>query len=528
MRIVIDADVSKQIIHTLKSLSERQYFHEVLKLMQKTFVESKHPRDEEGRFASKGGYVRAKRLKLKEKLKDYVGKDIKNEKTGILAYISNESINKISSEKVIEKTKANGFTVDDHFYAASNIVPLFKKADLMGVYKDKNNSKDIVSIKRFHCRFRLPSGVAANAYITVKEARISGHKIYSLEVMELEKALKNEGLGMAVRKSNATCIPENTPPRTFSIPDSQKKARERETHQTDEQQQFHEVLKLMQKTFVESKHPRDEAGRFTDKREEKTCLKENISSASDVKQALEAIKNTDIVNKKTGIIARISSTGINKMISNKAVEKSEANGFTRQEHYRAAAQIKDLFEKAHLIEARADKNNDPNIQSIKRFYSSVVLEDGREGKALITLKETYQSGHRIYTVELNRIIKPIDMRKAVAQYAQSAYSPSTSKGWETTDTHARTRTEQKAPTDFSIPHSKKKARARNVAGKDFNAIITVKKPVNDGKKYYHHYLQDIQIEPPSRILHPANKRDALLLDDSLEKSIPHSQKKARA
>ncbi|WP_024751662.1 PBECR2 nuclease fold domain-containing protein [Treponema phagedenis] len=265
MRIVIDADVSKQIIHTLKSLSEQQCFHEVLKLMQKTFVESKHPRDEEGRFASKGGYVRAKRLKLKEKLKDYVGKDIKNEKTGIPAYISNESINKISSEKAIEKTKANGFTVDDHFYAASNIVPLFKKADLRGVYKDKNNSKDIVSIKRFNCRFRLPSGVAANAYITVKEARISGHKIYSLEVMELEKALKNEGLGMAVRKSNATCIPENTPPRTFSIPDSQKKARERETHQTDEQQQFHEILERMQKTFNEAEHPRDEAGRFTDK-----------------------------------------------------------------------------------------------------------------------------------------------------------------------------------------------------------------------------------------------------------------------
>ncbi|QEK05298.1 hypothetical protein [Treponema phagedenis] len=235
-----------------------------------------------------------------------------------------------------------------------------------------------------------------------------------------------------------------------------------------ERQHFTEILERMQKTFVESKHPRDEEGRFTDKREEKTCLKENISSASDVKQALEAIKNTDIVNKKTGIIARISSTGINKMISNKAVEKSEANGFTRQEHYRAAAQIKDLFEKAHLIEARADKNNDPNIQSIKRFYSSVVLEDGREGKALITLKETYQSGHRIYTVELNRIIKPIDMRKAVAQYAQSAYSPSTSKGWETTDTHARTRTEQKAPTDFSIPHSQKKARAQNAAlPKDF-------------------------------------------------------------
>ncbi|MGI5066120.1 hypothetical protein [Treponema putidum] len=59
-----------------------------------------------------------------------------------------------------------------------------------------------------------------------------------------------------------------------------------------------------------------------------------------------------------------------------------------------------------------------------------------------------------------------------------------------------------------------------ISGKNFNAIITIKKPINSEKKYYHHYLEDIKIEPSSRILHPAqNKRDALLLD-GFSKSIP--------
>lgn len=66
----------------------------------------------------------------------------------------------------------------------------------------------------------------------------------------------------------------------------------------------------------------------------------------------------------------------------------------------------------------------------------------------------------------------------------------------------------------------------HISGKDFDAIITVRKPANSEKKYYHHYLEDIKIKPSSRILHPAqNERDALLLDGS-DKSIPNSGEKA--
>lgn len=136
-------------------------------------------------------------------------------------------------------------------------------------------------------------------------------------------------------------------------------------------------------------------------------IKNILSSVDAVKQALEGVKNTDIKNKETGIIARLSSTGINKMTSNKAVEKSEANGFTRKEHYGAVAEIKVLYEKAKLLNTHTDiKNERSNIVSIKRFTAALRLSDGKSGEALITLKETEEYGHRIYSLELDEIIKP--------------------------------------------------------------------------------------------------------------------------
>jgi hypothetical protein len=39
-----------------------------------------------------------------------------------------------------------------------------------------------------------------------------------------------------------------------------------------------------------------------------------------------------------------------------------------------------------------------------------------------------------------------------------------------------------------------------INGTEYNAIITIKKTVEAGDTYYHHYLDDIQIEPSSEIL----------------------------
>lgn len=193
-------------------------------------------------------------------------------------------------------------------------------------------------------------------------------------------------------------------------------------------------LKKSISDFNEADHPRDESGRFTSKGEgekeslkkygklKSTAIKTSISTIRQAKATLDTIKNKDIVNKETGIVAQVSSRGINKMLSNVAVEKSKVNGFSRTEHYSTASHIKELFEKARLIEIRADKHNDPNIKSIKRFFTPVILSDTQKGFALMTLKESIEHGDKIYSVELTKIIKPIDMQKAVAQFAQSVYN----------------------------------------------------------------------------------------------------------
>ena len=106
----------------------------------------------------------------------------RNEQTGIEAHLNGRSLKKLESDKAIEKSKANGFTIAEHFEAAERIVELFKSAALVETAPDKKGSVQILSIKRFLAPFTLASGMRASAYITVKESIDSGHKIYSVEL----------------------------------------------------------------------------------------------------------------------------------------------------------------------------------------------------------------------------------------------------------------------------------------------------------------------------------------------------------
>lgn len=138
----------------------------------------------------KEGYIERKRKETEENLKPKIGKYI-NDSTGIEANFSGASIDKMSSSKAIEKSKANGFTVDDHFEVVNNILQLWKVAKLVETRPDKNGSNNLLSIKRFDADTVLTSGKNAIAHITVKESVQHGHKLYSVEVMEIEQ--KNNG-----------------------------------------------------------------------------------------------------------------------------------------------------------------------------------------------------------------------------------------------------------------------------------------------------------------------------------------------
>ena len=129
------------------------------------------------------------------------------------------------------------------------------------------------------------------------------------------------------------------------------------------------------------------------------------NSYQSVHRVLREMQGKTFRNADTGIEAKLSNTGVNKLLSNKARAKSAANGYTDAQHLQAAANVDRLFENSVLLEDRADRNNDPNIASIKRF-AAPFYTNGDFAEALITLKESVQNGARIYSLELNEIRKP--------------------------------------------------------------------------------------------------------------------------
>ena len=110
-------------------------------------------------------------------------------------------------------------------------------------------------------------------------------------------------------------------------------------------------------------------------------------------------------NRATETEATFGTDQIEKMVSAKARRKSEANGFTYQDNYAASANVGRLFEEAQLGEVHGDKNNSPDVLSIKRFYAPF---DTSQGEAIVklTVKEIKREGHKIYSVEVLEIEKP--------------------------------------------------------------------------------------------------------------------------
>ncbi|WP_298535356.1 hypothetical protein [uncultured Treponema sp.] len=137
----------------------------------------------------KQGYANFKRAELFEKLKLTLGK-ITNISTGIEANLSKKSLDKMTSAKAIEKSKRNGFSLDEHFEVAFQIKFLYENALLVSVHGNLKNPNDpnVISMKRFVCGTTLKSNKNVDVLITVKESIANGHKIYSIELDEINKA----------------------------------------------------------------------------------------------------------------------------------------------------------------------------------------------------------------------------------------------------------------------------------------------------------------------------------------------------
>ena len=134
------------------------------------------------------------------------------------------------------------------------------------------------------------------------------------------------------------------------------------------------------------------------------------SQREQVKRQLQSIKNIDITH-KSGIVARLSSTGIDKMLSDKAIQKSLDNGFTKEQHFNAVADIERLFKNSDFSHTESPKNQSADIVGIHRYINTQDLQD-QNAQALITLKESVENGNRIYSVELEGLAHPSNLDRS--------------------------------------------------------------------------------------------------------------------
>jgi hypothetical protein len=132
----------------------------------------------------------------------------------------------------------------------------------------------------------------------------------------------------------------------------------------------------------------------------KTEYENGMNRKETVCKLLDLLKNNGnkplVIKSKSGEEARLGKKSINKLVSEEAIKKSVKNGFTREQHFFAAADICSLFRNSIKVSTRPDKSGDPNVKAMHRFSAPLFENDA----AYITVKESTEHGSRIYTVEL--------------------------------------------------------------------------------------------------------------------------------
>ncbi len=128
------------------------------------------------------------------------------------------------------------------------------------------------------------------------------------------------------------------------------------------------------------------------------------------KEILNTLKNKEITH-KNGIVARVSSVGIEKMMSDKAIQKSLDNGFSISQHFNAVQNIETLFKNSDFLRTEAPKNQSKDIVGVHRYINTENLQE-QNAQALITLKESVENGNRIYSLELEELTHPTNLNRS--------------------------------------------------------------------------------------------------------------------
>ena len=116
----------------------------------------------------------------KKILSTFLGKTSKNNIDGREVKFTKRSLEKMTSGSAVGKSLDNGFTREDHYEAAQNILEIFKTAKFLQTEKPKNGSLDILGVHKYMGEYKN-----ANVKITIKEIKENGNRFYSIELLEL-------------------------------------------------------------------------------------------------------------------------------------------------------------------------------------------------------------------------------------------------------------------------------------------------------------------------------------------------------
>jgi len=124
-----------------------------------------------------------------------------------------------------------------------------------------------------------------------------------------------------------------------------------------------------------------------------------IREAYNFDQARNAVKqfqNKPLENTQTGMIVTLSRNNLDKMLSSKAVGKSESAAG----HSLAVANVDDLFRRSVLGWSKPDRDGNTNITAIHRFFAPLNVYD-HVRLVKMTVKEfaSDNQGNKVYSVE---------------------------------------------------------------------------------------------------------------------------------
>ncbi len=125
---------------------------------------------------------------------------------------------------------------------------------------------------------------------------------------------------------------------------------------------------------------------------------------NNTKKVLSVLKGQVFENINSGMKAQVSSDGINKMISVKAVDKSINNGYTKEEHFASVENVINLYKISKLTQSEKPNNNSVDVIAYHKFIADFSINH-KPTKAKITLRETFEAGNRIYSLELLELEK---------------------------------------------------------------------------------------------------------------------------